>query len=71
VLVRGHGPFCWGADVAAAAHNAVVLEAVARMAYYTTTLEHEAGPLARSLHDKHFLRKHGSAAYYGQVAGKK
>jgi L-ribulose-5-phosphate 4-epimerase len=67
VLVRGHGPFCWGRDAAAAAHNAVILEAVARMAFYTVALAEECGPLPRALHDKHFLRKHGSRAYYGQV----
>lgn len=71
VLVRGHAPFCWGSDVAAAAHHAVILEAVARMAYYTVALAQEAQPLSRSLHDKHFLRKHGKDAYYGQASGKK
>lgn len=71
VLVRGHAPFCWGADVAAAAHNAVILESVARMAYYTLSLAADADALPRALHDKHFLRKHGSKAYYGQVGGKK
>jgi L-ribulose-5-phosphate 4-epimerase len=71
VLVRGHGPFCWGPDVAAAAHNAVILESVARMAFYTFGLVQNAAPLPRALHDKHFLRKHGSKAYYGQPAGKK
>ena len=71
VLVRGHAPFCWGPDVATAAHNAVILEAVARMAYYTVGLAANAGALPRALHDKHFLRKHGSKAYYGQASGKK
>ena len=71
VLVRGHGPFCWGPDVATAAHNAVILESVARMAYYTFGLANNAPPLGQALHDKHFLRKHGSKAYYGQTAGKK
>jgi L-ribulose-5-phosphate 4-epimerase len=71
VLVRGHGPFCWGPDVAAAAHNAVILESVARMAFYTVSLAENANPLPRALHDKHFLRKHGSKAYYGQPVGKK
>jgi len=71
VLVRGHGPFSWGPDVAAAAHNAVILESVARMAFYTAALEENTGPLPRPLHDKHFLRKHGSKAYYGQTAEKK
>lgn len=70
VLVRGHAPFCWGPDVAAAAHNAVILEAVARMAYYTVNLSPDAQPLPRALHDKHFLRKHGKNAYYGQVSKK-
>jgi L-ribulose-5-phosphate 4-epimerase len=67
VLVRGHGPFCWGRDVAEAAHHAVILEAIARMAYYTATLAKEVQPLASNLHNKHFLRKHGSKAYYGQA----
>jgi L-ribulose-5-phosphate 4-epimerase len=71
VLVRGHGPFCWGSDAASAAHNAVILEAVARMAYYTVVLADEARPLPSALHDKHFLRKHGSQAYYGQAVAKK
>lgn len=70
VLVRGHAPFCWGPDVAAAAHNAVILEAVARMAYYTLNLSQNAPPLPRALHDKHFLRKHGKNAYYGQHSKK-
>jgi len=71
VLVRGHGPFCWGPDVAAAAHNSVILEAVAKMACFTVGLAPDIEPLPGSLHDKHFLRKHGSEAYYGQPAGKK
>lgn len=66
VLVRGHGPFCWGRDAAAAAHNSVILEAIARMAYHTFALAHDVGSLDRPLHDKHFLRKHGKKAYYGQ-----
>lgn len=70
VLVRGHGPFCWGATPATAAHNSVILEALARMAYYTAGLVHELKPLPSSLHDKHYLRKHGSAAYYGQPPDK-
>lgn len=71
VLVRGHGPFSWGQDAAAAAHNSAILEAIARMAWYTMGLAKNAEPLPRALHDKHFLRKHGEAAYYGQVPGKK
>jgi L-ribulose-5-phosphate 4-epimerase len=70
VLVRGHGPFCWGADVAMAAHHSVILEAIARMAYYTAALAHDVDSLAPELHDKHFSRKHGSKAYYGQVSPK-
>jgi L-ribulose-5-phosphate 4-epimerase len=66
VLVANHGPFAWGPDAASAAHNAVILEAIARMAYFTVGLNHAAEPIARPLHDKHFLRKHGSSAYYGQ-----
>ncbi|MGA7914344.1 MAG: L-ribulose-5-phosphate 4-epimerase AraD [Candidatus Acidiferrales bacterium] len=70
VLVRSHGPFAWGPDPATAAHNAVILEAVASMAYYTTALNQEAEPISPCLHDKHFLRKHGSASYYGQPTKK-
>ncbi len=70
VLVAGHGPFCWGTSAGEAAHHAVILESVARMAYYTRTLAEEARPLGRALHDKHFLRKHGQGAYYGQVKTK-
>jgi L-ribulose-5-phosphate 4-epimerase len=67
VLVAGHAPFCWGANAAAAAHNAVILEYVAKMAYHTVAINAESAPLARELHDRHFLRKHGRNAYYGQV----
>jgi L-ribulose-5-phosphate 4-epimerase len=67
VLVAGHAPFCWGPSAAEAAHNAVILEYVARMACHTLAVHAETRPLARELHDKHFLRKHGRNAYYGQV----
>jgi L-ribulose-5-phosphate 4-epimerase len=67
VLVAGHAPFCWGLSAAAAAHNAVILEYVAKMAYHTLLINAESQPLVRELHDKHFLRKHGRNAYYGQV----
>lgn len=67
VLVAGHAPFCWGASAAEAAHNAVILEYVARMAYRTLSINADSRPLVRELHDKHFLRKHGRNAYYGQV----
>jgi L-ribulose-5-phosphate 4-epimerase len=66
VLVANHGPFAWGADAAAAAHNAVMLEAVARMAWFTISINKDAEPIDSSLHDKHYLRKHGASAYYGQ-----
>jgi L-ribulose-5-phosphate 4-epimerase len=71
VLVANHGPFAWGADPAAAAHNAVILEAVARMAFLTINIDPEAKPIASGLHDKHHLRKHGTNAYYGQAEDKK
>jgi len=70
VLVAGHGPFCWGPSAAAAAHHAVILESVARMAYYTRALSGKDSPIGHALHDKHFLRKHGQDAYYGQVKTK-
>jgi L-ribulose-5-phosphate 4-epimerase len=67
VLVAGHAPFCWGPSAAAAVHNAVIVEYVAKMACHTLLINAESRPLARELHDKHFLRKHGKNAYYGQV----
>jgi L-ribulose-5-phosphate 4-epimerase len=70
VLVAGHAPFCWGVNAAEAAHHAVILEYVARMACHTLSINKESRPLARELHDKHFLRKHGRNAYYGQVKTK-
>ena len=70
VLVANHGPFAWGPTAAAAAHNAVILEFVARMAYFTVGINAESKPIARVLHDKHFLRKHGKDAYYGQRGSK-
>ena len=66
VLVAGHGPFCWGPSVSEAAHNAVILEYVAEMAYYSVTLAEAAEELHPTHLDKHFLRKHGVTAYYGQ-----
>lgn len=65
-LVRGHGPFCWGATPAAAVENAVTLEAVAQMALLTSELEPGAVPLPDAVRRKHFQRKHGPRAYYGQ-----
>jgi len=70
VLVAGHAPFCWGPSAGEAAHNAVILEYVARMAYHTLLINGESQPLMRELHDKHFLRKHGRNAYYGQAKSK-
>jgi L-ribulose-5-phosphate 4-epimerase len=67
VLVAGHAPFCWGASVTDAAHTAVVVEEIAHMAYLTVSINAHAAPLPDHLRDKHFLRKHGSAAYYGQA----
>jgi L-ribulose-5-phosphate 4-epimerase len=67
VLVAGHGPFCWGANAAEAAHNAVLLEYLARMACHTLSINGEAMALPQVLIDKHFLRKHGSHATYGQA----
>ena len=67
VLVANHGPFAWGESAEAAAHNAVILEAIARMAYFTSTLHPPAGPIGKTLHDRHYLRKHGSNSYYGQA----
>jgi L-ribulose-5-phosphate 4-epimerase len=66
VLVAGHAPFCWGATPADAAHNAVVLEAVARMAYYTATLNAACPGVAQHLLDRHYFRKHGPGKTYGQ-----
>jgi L-ribulose-5-phosphate 4-epimerase len=66
VLVNNHGPFTWGKDASEAVHNAVVLEEVAMMAYYTCSLTPEISPISQTLLDKHFLRKHGANAYYGQ-----
>ena len=66
VLVAGHAPFTWGRNVAEAAHNAFLLELVARLALLTVTIDSAALPISDSLQDKHFLRKHGPGAYYGQ-----
>ena len=65
-LVAGHASFCWGASVARAVEVASLLEDVARMAYDTITLNAAADPIPGPLLDKHFLRKHGPQAYYGQ-----
>lgn len=65
VLVQNHGPFSWGTDVTDAVHNAVVLEEIAKMAYHTLMLNKRAA-MGKTLLHKHFWRKHGERAYYGQ-----
>ena len=66
VLVHSHGPFAWGTDPWNAVHNAVVLEELALMAFNTRLLSPDASEMQRELLDKHYLRKHGKNAYYGQ-----
>ena len=66
VLVNSHGPFTWGKDPNNAVHNAVVLEELAFMAFHTAALTPGIGPMQQELLDKHYLRKHGKNAYYGQ-----
>ncbi|MDR2649597.1 MAG: L-ribulose-5-phosphate 4-epimerase [Clostridiales bacterium] len=65
-LVRGHGPFTWGIDADEAVHNAVVLEEIAKMFILTHSINPYVKPMDQLLLDKHFLRKHGKNAYYGQ-----
>ncbi len=67
VLVAGHAPFCWGRTPTEAAHTAVIVEELAHMAFLTMTINADVRAISNSLHDKHFLRKHGPKAYYGQV----
>ena len=69
VLVAGHGPFAWGKDGAQSVYHAVVLEEVAKMALMTRAIRPEQQPLPQHIEDKHFLRKHGPNAYYGQKNG--
>lgn len=66
VLCKNHGPFAWGKDAMDAVHNAVVLEEVAKMAYRTETINPKVLPAPKELQDKHYFRKHGANAYYGQ-----
>lgn len=66
VLVNAHGPFAWGKDADTAVHNAVVLEEVAYMGIFTRQLTPDVGSMQQELLDKHYLRKHGKNAYYGQ-----
>ncbi len=66
VLVANHGPFAWGKDAPAAVHNAAVLEVVARMAFLSMQMDPALPAMPQQLLEKHFLRKHGPGAYYGQ-----
>jgi L-ribulose-5-phosphate 4-epimerase len=66
VLVRGHAPFTWGKTPMDAAHNAVVLESIARMGYFTATLNAACEGVSQRLLDRHYFRKHGAKATYGQ-----
>ena len=66
VICHSHGPFAWGKDAAQAVYHAVVLEEVAKMALYTRQVRPDAVPAPQRIQDKHYLRKHGPGAYYGQ-----
>lgn len=66
VLVAHHGPFTWGPTPEKAVENAVVLEQVAKMAFGTVLVNSQQGPISQTLLDRHYLRKHGQGAYYGQ-----
>ena len=66
VLVKNHAPFTWGKDAEESVHNSVVLEEVAMMAIQAKTLNSQIMAMPQVLLDKHFLRKHGASAYYGQ-----
>lgn len=70
ILVANHGPFAWGKDVRDAAHNAAILESIARMAFFTLGINPAAQTVGNALRDKHYLRKHGKNAYYGQAQDK-
>ncbi len=69
VICRSHGPFAWGKDAAQAVYHAAVLEEVAKMALLTVQIDPGAAPAPQYVQDKHFLRKHGPGAYYGQARG--
>lgn len=71
VLVASHGPYAWGEDAGKASENAWMLETAARVAYFTVAINPRAKGIRKTLHDKHFLRKHGKQAYYGQPKDKK
>ena len=67
VLCKNHGPFTWGKDGMEAVHNAVVLEEVAKMACRCELINPQVKPAPQELQDKHYYRKHGANAYYGQI----
>ena len=67
VLVSNHGPFAWGTDAHNAVHNAVVMEECANMALHSLQLNPALPPISQTILDKHYLRKHGANAYYGQI----
>ena len=69
VICHSHGPFTWGKDAAAAVYHAVVLEEVAKMAIFTRQVKPDAVPAPQRIQDKHYMRKHGPNAYYGQGKG--
>ncbi len=66
ILLKNHGPFTWGKDANEAVHNAVVLEEVAKMACYSEIINPQVMPAPQVIADRHYLRKHGANAYYGQ-----
>ena len=66
VLLENHGPFAWGKDAAKSVYNAAVLEEIARMAYLTLQINPDTNRIKESLKNKHYQRKHGKKAYYGQ-----
>ena len=66
VICKSHGPFTWGKNAAQAVYHAVVLEELAKMALYTVSIDPDASPAPDYVLDKHYLRKHGANAYYGQ-----
>jgi L-ribulose-5-phosphate 4-epimerase len=66
VLVAGHAPFCWGRSPSDAAHSAVIVEELAHLAFLTFAIRADAAEISAELRDKHFMRKHGPSAYYGQ-----
>ncbi|WP_391592126.1 L-ribulose-5-phosphate 4-epimerase [[Mycoplasma] cavipharyngis] len=66
ILVANHGPFCWGSNLKQALNTAVTLEAVAEMSWKTTLINPDIKPISQYIQDKHYFRKHGPNAYYGQ-----